>query len=108
MIYIILVFEKLEVLIHSPNFKTDKDKTLFEAAGKELSELALAQPGKYLSTLQELKKLSQGIQITNQDMIIVQRSLITALPEARSRAEKKNSEIGELNTLFMQQLETYD
>jgi len=100
--------ERLEVLISDPNLRTDEDKILFEAAGNETAELALAQPGKYLKTLQDLKRLSEGIQITNEEMIIVQRSLISALPNAKSQPEQKSSETGELNTLFMQELETYD
>ncbi|MCP4883505.1 MAG: tryptophan-rich sensory protein [Flavobacteriales bacterium] len=100
--------ERLEVLISDPNLRTDEDKILFEAAGNETAELALAQPVKYLKNLQDLKRLSQGIQITNKEMIIVQRSLILALPDAKSQPEQKSSEIGELNTLFIQELNTYD
>ena len=100
--------ERLEVLINNPNLRSDQDKILFEAAGNETAELALAQPGKYLTTLQDLKRLSQGIQISNQEMSIVQRSLISALPDTKPQPEQKRSEISELNILFMQELETND
>lgn len=100
--------ERLEILINSPKLLSNKDKQLFEAAGNETAELALSQPGKYLMTLQDLKRLSQGIQISHQEMIRVQNNLFSALPETASKPEKKSSETGELNTLFMQVLESYD
>jgi hypothetical protein len=52
--------------------------------------------------------LAQGFQISNQEMMLVQQGMISALPEADVTPEKRNSELGELNTLFLNELETYD
>lgn len=99
---------RLEELIQTPSQLTENDKTLFEEAGNEIAELAIAQPGYYLTTLQGLKNLSQGFSLSKQEMIRVQKGLILALPVAADAPEKKNGAVGTLNTIFIQELETYD
>ncbi len=100
--------ERLERLISHASLLTENDKVLFEAAGNELAELAIEEPGNYLSTLQDLKKLGQGFQISKQEMIRVQKGLLAALPPVSATPEKKSSTLGTLHTLFIKELETYD
>jgi hypothetical protein len=99
---------RLEELITNTSQLSENDKILFEGAGNEIAELAIAQPGYYLTTLQALKKLSQGFQMSQQEMIRVQKGLISALPVATDAPEKKRAAVGALNTLFIQELEAYD
>ena len=87
---------------------SENDTILFEAAGNEIAELAIAQPGNYLSTLQELKRLAQGFQMSKQEMMLVQQGMISALPTMTVTPEKRSGEQGALNTLFLKELETYD
>ena len=100
--------ERLEALISNASLSTENDQLLFEAAGNELAELAIAQPGNYLTTLQDVKKLGQGYQISKKEMIRVQKGLLAALPPATATPEKRSSELGELNTLFINELEIND
>ncbi len=99
---------RLEALIRKPASRSENDKLLFEAAGNEMAELAIAQPGNYLSTLQALKKLGQGYQMSQGEMIGIQKGLVLALPPAAASPEKKRTVLGALNELFIQELETYD
>ena len=80
----------------------------FEAAGNEIAELAIAQPGNYLATLQYLKQLGQGFQISDDEMVMVQKGLMAALPPIEANPEKRSSKIGELNTLFIKEIRSYD
>ena len=100
--------ERLESLISKASLSTKNDQLLFEAAGNEMAELAIAEPGNYLTTLQDLKKLGLGFQISKADMISVQKGLLAALPPVSATPEKKSSELGTLNTIFIKELETYD
>jgi len=100
--------ERLEALISNTSLSTENDQLLFEAAGNEIAELAIAEPGNYLTTLQDLKKLGQGFQISKQEMIGVQKGLLAALPPVTATPEKRSSELGELNTIFIKELETHD
>ena len=100
--------QRLEELILEPSQLSENDKILFEGAGNEIAELAIVQPGYYLISLQGLKKLSQGFQLSQQEMIRVQKGLISALPVASDAPEKKNGAVGALNTLFIQELEAHD
>ena len=88
--------------------KNLNDAILFEAAGNEIAELAILKPGKYLTTLQDVKKLAQGFQISKQEMMMVQKGMVSALPSSRATPEKTSVELGALNTLFLKVLKTYD
>lgn len=103
-----LSIERLESLISKDSLSTKNDQLLFEAAGNEIAELAIAEPGNYLTTLQDLKKLGQGFQISRADMIRVQKGLLAVLPPVSATPEKKSSELGTLNSIFIKELETYD
>ncbi len=100
--------KRLETLISNASLSTVKDQQIFEAAGNEIAELAIAQPGNYLTTLQDLKKLGQGFQISKQEMIRVQKGLLSALPPVTATPERRSSELGALNAIFIKELETYD
>ena len=99
---------RLEILMSNTALSSENDTMLFEAAGNEIAELAIAQPGNYLTTLRDLKRLAQGFQISKQDMMLVQQGMISALPTAAVTPEKRSGELGALNTLFLKELETYD
>ena len=99
---------RLEVLIPEPSLRSENDRILFETAGNELAILAIVEPGKYLKTLESLKKLGQGFEMSQAAMISVQKGLISALPEAVISPEKREGASGALNTLFINELETND
>lgn len=96
---------KLEKLKTSNLKPTETDRALFEKAGNELAEKAIAEPGRYLKTLQELKRLAEEQQIEQDLMVEVQKGLLKALPEAQPEPQQQNGYRGKLNELVLKELE---
>ncbi|PKD18307.1 hypothetical protein APR41_03915 [Salegentibacter salinarum] len=96
---------RLEELKDSNSEISETDRELFEKAGNELAEKAIAEPGKYLNTLQQLKQLAE-VQQTEQDLISeVQKGLMQALPKVSPEPGKRNGFSDKLNDLLLKELE---
>lgn len=87
---------------------TDRDKILFSAAGRELATLAIESPGKYLETLQKLKRLSEQAQTSRQELIDVQSGLLQALPESIENPDKDVIFETEIDALLLKELDSND
>ena len=99
---------RLEQLISSKQNILKEDRALFEDAGNELSEIAIAEPGNYLETLQQLKWLAEVNQYQPEALQSVQKGLLSAIPQAMPDPTKRNGSIGELNELLLEQLQEND
>ena len=84
---------------------TESDRELFEKAGNELTEKAIAEPGKYLNTLQGLKQLTEEQQIENQLILETQKGLLNALPKATAKPTQRTGFRGKINDLLLKELE---
>ena len=96
---------RLEELKESNSNITESDRELFEKAGNELAEKAIAEPGRYLKVLQDLKRLSEEQQIGKEIIIETQKGLLQALPEAKAEPQKRTGFSGKLNDLLLKELE---
>ncbi|MBZ9729390.1 tryptophan-rich sensory protein [Salegentibacter sp. JZCK2] len=81
------------------------DRELFEKAGNELAEKAISEPGKYLNTLQQLKRLAEEEQIGQGLLAEVQKGLLQALPKDSPEPGKRSIFGGKLNDLLLKELE---
>ncbi|WP_037315064.1 hypothetical protein [Salegentibacter sp. Hel_I_6] len=96
---------RLEKLKESNSNITETDRELFEKAGNELAEKAIAEPGRYLKVLQDLKRLSEEQQIGKEIIIETQKGLLQALPKAKSEPQKRTGFSGKINDLLLKELE---
>jgi hypothetical protein len=99
---------RLEVLIEQQDAFNEIDTVVFTAAGNELAQLAIDNPGKYLGILQGLKNIENNTGRTLDNYKIVQKGLWSALPKAKEVPGARNGYTDEINSLFLKQLETYD
>ena len=76
--------------------------------GSELSELAIQSPSKYLSTLQQLKWIIDGKELTMDMLIDVQKGLLLAIPKPIKTPYKSELYSEELNQLLLRELGVYD
>lgn len=99
---------RLEELKASKLELKESDRELFENAGSELADKAIVEPGRYLNTLQQLKRLTDEGQIKLDLIFDVQKELLNALPKAIPEPQKQRGFNGELNTLILKELELND
>jgi len=84
------------------------DNSVFEKAGNELAILAIANPGKYLKTLQQLKALTDSKHATLSFLTDVQRNLLMVIPALESNPNTQEIQLDTINTLLLKELEVYD
>ncbi|MDF4204363.1 tryptophan-rich sensory protein [Maribacter sp. SA7] len=99
---------RLEQLVQKENAYTKSDNALFTAAGNELAQLAIENPGKYLQVLQGLKRIENNTGRTIENFRFVQKGLFLALPKAPQKPGAEKMYVDEINSLFLKQLEVYD
>ncbi len=99
---------RLEQLIKEKESISNKDRDLFRNAGNELAEIAVENPGKYLETLQQLKKISEIKNVSVSVLADAQKGLFLVIPEAKSTPIKKERTISEINELLLKELEVND
>lgn len=99
---------RLEELISGESKITAEDRKIFEQAGNELAEQAIEEPGKHLSTLQQIKWVSEERQPERETLIEVQKGLLKALPKPDASPGKGENYTGEINKLFLKELELND
>lgn len=96
---------RLEELKISDLKLTTADRELFDKAGTELAELAIATPGQYLTTLKQLKRLVDEQSVEGEIIVEVQKGLTEALPKTSSKPGKREGGEGGLNELVLKALE---
>lgn len=102
--YIKKAIARLEILRLSPDVLVSGDRELFAKAGSELAVKAIAQPGKYLGTLQELKWLSESGKVSVEQINLVLRGLNNVLPDQKPLPSAKKSGVDKINELFIEAL----
>lgn len=95
---------RLEILRLSPDVWQEDDRDLLEKAGSELAAKAIAEPGKYLNTLQELKWLSESGKATLEQINLVLKGLYDVLPDQRPLPSTKKGGNDKINELFIEAL----
>lgn len=101
----------LEVLagILSKNGRiSQENKAILKAAGDELAILAIAEPSRYLHTLQGLKWLSEAEDMDMERVNLVYAGLLGALPNQKSVPSASSRYDGKMNQLFLEALQTND
>lgn len=97
-----------QIKIHGPEKElATEDKILLEKAGTELAEIALAQPGNFLITLQNIRKLADGeIELSQQRDYLhnVQNALWSALPEEKEYPYKTRRSQTKLIESYLQEV----
>ncbi|HKK73445.1 MAG TPA: hypothetical protein VJ953_00115 [Saprospiraceae bacterium] len=87
---------------------SSQDKLLFEKAGNELATLAIESPGKYLTTLQQLKWLSEGKKVVRSTYLELQQSLMLAIPKPKDIPKTSRQFKDEMTQLLIKELEIND
>ncbi|MHA7057503.1 tryptophan-rich sensory protein [Aquimarina sp. M1] len=100
--------KRLEVLIADKGYITEEDKLLFKQAGNELAAKAIENPGEYLQTLQQLKWISEDVDVPSDALVALQKGLLIALPELKPNAVKKEQQTSKINELLLNELEIND
>ena len=106
--YLLRALERVEELINTPAPVTPADKALFDQAGKELAGIAIENPGRYLEALEYLKKLSGEAIAENEQrsmLLVIQKAIRSALPEKPANPGLVKQVSGELDQLFLEELE---
>ncbi|CAN5230049.1 hypothetical protein BH23BAC2_BH23BAC2_17890 [soil metagenome] len=98
----------VEEIISNQRSITPEEQIIAGKAGEELAFLAINEPGKHLETLQQLKWLAEGRQISLKDLQTVQRGLMKALPGASIKPARGNDFNDRLNNLLIKELENND
>lgn len=98
----------VEEIISNQRSITPEEQIIAGKAGEELAFLAINEPGKHLETLQQLKWLAEGRQISLKDLQTVQRGLMMALPGASIKPARGNDFNDRLNNLLIKELENND
>lgn len=78
---------------------------VLQAAGVELSQIALENPGKYLYGLQLLRDLMNGKELKVRSLNFLQNQLIQALPEEGLNSEQQGRVLDPLSKKYLQVLE---
>ena len=95
---------RLDELSQQSAYSKD-DMAIFKEAGNEVAALAVDNPLPYLDALNTLKILSEQ---RNTEYIEAKKILLKVLPKKVELPGIHTSEINDINTLFLQQLSTYD
>lgn len=99
---------RLEQLVQKEGVYNENDTALFTAAGNELAQLAIDNPGKHLQVLQGLKSIENNTGRTLENYRFVQKGLLLALPDSPQKPGAKKMYVDKINSLFLKQLEVYD
>tara|TARA_R110002051_G_scaffold48308_2_gene95321 strand:+ start:74734 stop:76968 length:2235 start_codon:yes stop_codon:yes gene_type:complete len=99
---------RLEQLVQKKGVYKENDTALFTAAGNELAQLAIDNPGKHLQVLQGLKSIENNTGRTLENYRFVQKGLLLALPSTPQVPGSEKVYSDEINSLFLKQLEVYD
>lgn len=99
---------RLEELIQGETSFSDNDSTLFMDAGNELAQKAISEPLKYLHVLQGLRDLEKAVNRTTANYKMVQKNLLSVLPEVADNPKQKAKYQDEINLLYLKELGVYE
>ena len=99
---------RLEELIQGETSFSDSDSALFMDAGNELAQKAISEPLKYLDVLQGLRDLEKAVNRTTDNYIMVQKNLLSVLPEVADNPKQKAKYQDEINLLYLKELGLYE
>lgn len=99
---------RLELLIQGEKQFDDADSALFEDAGNELAQKAIAEPLKFVKVLQGLRDLQKASDRIKEAYMEVQRNLLSVLPKVEDNPVKRTTYQDEINQLYLKELEAYD
>jgi hypothetical protein len=99
---------RLELLIQEETNFSETDASLFEEAGNELAQKAIAEPLTYVKVLQGLRDLQKASDRTRESYKEVQRKLLSVLPEVDDNPVKRTVYPDEINQLYLKELEAYE
>tara|TARA_B100000949_G_scaffold230235_2_gene240349 strand:- start:7673 stop:9907 length:2235 start_codon:yes stop_codon:yes gene_type:complete len=99
---------RLEELIQGETPFSDSDSALFMDAGNELAQKAISEPLKYLDVLQGLRDLEKAVNRTTDNYIMVQKNLLSVLPEVADNPKQKAKYQDEINLLYLKELGLYE
>lgn len=106
--YLRQTIQRLSQLRAAGALFSEEDRVLFEKAGTELATLAIENPGKYLSTLQGLKRLAEDKEQTTELLEKVQGGLLLALPKSEANPSKGTYFSDVLNEWLLKELELHE
>lgn len=93
-------------LVLSENGRLSQEsKIILKAAGDELAVLAIAEPSRYLKTLQGLKWLSESEEIDMNRVNLVYAGLLRVLPNQKAVPTRHSRYEGKMNQFFLEALE---
>lgn len=102
-----LALNRLQTLITAREKEeiAEIDKQLFKEAANELAIKAIEKPGKYLTTLQQLKWISEDVEVPYEALIELQQGLLQVLPTMPPNASKREQPLSKINELLLKELE---
>ncbi len=103
-----LATKRIELHLSENNIFSDKDILVLKNAGNELAVIAIKNPGKYLGTLQELKKLIEIKKATLSSLKEIQKGLYMALPTSKPNPTKTYMHTSKINELLLKELDNHD
>ncbi|UZO80721.1 tryptophan-rich sensory protein [Aquimarina sp. ERC-38] len=104
--YIQKAIQKISESPIDKEFVVVKDEyLLFKNAGKELAQIAIDQPGRYLQALQILKKLTDGKKITTPEVEVLKKALFEAIPNQSKQIEPDSFIITPLDHNYLKTLQ---
>ncbi|PTM07372.1 MAG: hypothetical protein DA407_10540 [Bacteroidetes bacterium] len=99
---------RIEQIVNNNAEITERDQQLFESTGNELAQKAIESPGKFLSTLQGLKQLSENKNTAINELRKIQKGLMEAIPSSEFYPTKSNGFVDKINQLLLKELEIHD
>tara|TARA_R110000868_G_scaffold243082_1_gene498799 strand:- start:22 stop:2241 length:2220 start_codon:yes stop_codon:yes gene_type:complete len=99
---------RLDDFINTNGNYEKSDAILFQMAGNELALKAIEEPGKYLTTLQKIKTISENKMHSKSEYKAIQKVLLALLPETEKKPGSKQDFKNTINSLFLNKLTGYE
>ena len=99
---------RLDDFINTNGNYEKSDAILFQMAGNELALKAIEEPGKYLTTLQKIKTISENKMHSKLEYNAIQKVLLALLPETEKKPGSKQDFKNTINSLFLNKLTGYE
>ena len=99
---------RLELLIQDKDSLTQSDLDLFQNAGNELANEAIANPLKYLKVLQGLRDLNKTSHQNPEAYQTIRKELSAVLPPLENNPGKGSLYQNEIDAMYLKALENYD
>lgn len=84
------------------------EKNVFENAANMLAGLAIEEPGRYLTALQNLKWLTEGLVKSKNNLIETQKALFNLVKKSEHEPGRFSAYRSELNEILLKELSLHD